>query len=72
MQKGMRPGTEKRCELVMFCLEKGMSNSMILSIIEPMQGKTEEEKEAIADKALKKLLSENGDLKTKNSDEQTH
>lgn len=49
-----------------------MSNSMILSIVEPMQGKTEEEKKAIAEKALKKLLSENGDLTNKNNSEQAH
>ena len=60
MQEGIRPGTEKRCELLKICLEKGMSNSMISKIVEPMRGKTEEEKEQIAEKALKELQSENG------------
>lgn len=60
MQKGIRPGTEKRCELLKICLEKGMSNDTISQIVGPMREKTESEKEQIAEAALKKLLSPNG------------
>ena len=53
MRKGMRPGTEKRCEMLKIFLEKGMSPSMIGEHTSQMRGKTEAEKEAIAEKLIK-------------------
>ena len=52
LKKGIRPGTEQRCALLKFCLEKGMPTSMMLPISAPMRGKAEEEKEQIAEEAL--------------------
>ena len=64
IKKGIRPGTEKRCELMDFCSETGIQSSELLPIIEPMDGKTEEEKERIAERVLRELKSEYGDSPT--------
>ena len=53
MQKGIRPGTEKRCALLKTMLERGIEASSIDTSL--MRGKTEEEKEQIAEELLQKL-----------------
>jgi hypothetical protein len=55
MKKGIRPGTEKRCELSVLSMEKGYSASELLKLIKPMEGKSEEEKEAIAGELIEKM-----------------
>ena len=52
MNKGIRPGTEKRCEMVKCFLEKGMSSIEISQYTRQMRGKTEEEKERIAERII--------------------
>ena len=52
MRKGIRPGTEMRCELLRILLEQNMSLSMMSKITEPMRGKTEAEKETIAEQLI--------------------
>jgi hypothetical protein len=53
--KGVRPGTENRCELMKICLEKDYLSSKMRRITEPMEGKSEEEKEQIAAELLEKV-----------------
>lgn len=48
---------EKRNRLLKLCMEKGMSNSMISELVEPMKGKTDEEKEVIAAQILKEKFN---------------
>ena len=48
MPKGIRPGTEMRCELLQKLLVMGMSNTTIGELIEPMYNKPDEVKERIA------------------------
>lgn len=55
MRKGIQPGTEKRCEMLRILLEQNMSPSMMSKITEPMRGKTEAEKEQIAEKIILEL-----------------
>ena len=55
MRKGIRPGTEKRCELLKIFLEKGMSPNIIRKYTSPMRGKTEAEKEKMAGELIKKF-----------------
>lgn len=55
MQKGIRPGTEKRCEMLKTFLDKGMSASMIGQYTRRMCGKTEAEKEVIAKEIRKEI-----------------
>ena len=57
MKQGTRPGTEMRCELLKICMEMGMSASSISKITKPMRGKTDEEKEHIAQKLITELKS---------------
>ena len=39
MLEGIRPGTEKRCEMLRLYLEKGISQSTFRELILPMEGK---------------------------------
>ena len=55
MKKGVRPGTEKRLSFSIACTEMGLSMSTMLEITKEMIGKTDEEKEAIAE-ALEKRV----------------
>lgn len=59
MRKGIRPGTEIRCEMLRILLEKGMSASMIGHYTRQMRGKTENEKERIAEEILREISKEN-------------
>lgn len=52
MQKGIRPGTEMRCELLKTCSERNTPWSIRRQITEPMRGKTEQEKEQMASQIL--------------------
>ena len=52
MQKGFNPKNEKRSTLLKLCLEKGISLDTQLKIIEPMRGKTDAEKEKIAEQLI--------------------
>ncbi len=54
MRKGIRPGTEKRHELLKTLMEMDMPLSRIVRMTSPMEGKTDAEKEKIA-KALLKM-----------------
>ena len=58
MLPGYEPGTEKRCELLRYCLNEGLEISTISRITDPLDGKTEEEKESIAEKLLKQIMSD--------------
>ena len=55
IKKGIRPGTEKRCELLQLFLDKGMSANAIWKYVKQMRGKSEEEKERIAEQIIQKL-----------------
>ena len=57
MQKEFSPDFKMRGTLLKLCTEKGMSNSMILQIVAPMKGKTNEEKEIIAAQILKEKFN---------------
>lgn len=57
MLEGIRPGTEKRCEMLRLYLEKGISQSTFRELILPMEGKSEEEKEKIAEEIIQKLTN---------------
>lgn len=48
MKKGIKPGTEQRCEMLRIFLEKRMSADLIGEYTKRMRGKSEEEKETIA------------------------
>ena len=50
--------TEKRCELLHWLLEKKYSNTMICQVLEPLDGKTQEERERLAREILQKLKAE--------------
>lgn len=52
MLKVAEPGTEKRCDLLKFLSEKNVSYSSRITIIEPMDGQIESEKERIAERLL--------------------
>ena len=56
MQKGIRPGTEKRCKMLKIFFEKGMSASIIGQYTKQMRGKTETEKEIIAEEIVREIL----------------
>ena len=71
MKKGIRPGTEKRCELLTLCMELGMSSSMILPLVEPMEGKTDEEKEQMAEQIILELQSKSGTSTSKSNNAQS-
>ena len=60
MQKASNNKYEKRNQLLKFCMDKGMPHAMILKTVRPMEGKTPEEKEKIAERLIQKLQSENG------------
>ena len=55
MKPGVRPGTEKRNELLKLSMEKGISLSTLEEMVLPMEGKPDEEKERIAEELLKQL-----------------
>lgn len=57
MLEGIRPGTENRCEMLRLFLEMGMSQSIIGELTSPMRGKSEEEKEKIAEEIIQKLTN---------------
>ena len=57
MIEGIRPGTEMRCEMLRIFLEMKMSPSMIGEYVSPMEGKSEEEKEKIAEEIIQKLTN---------------
>lgn len=57
MLEGIRPGTEKRCEMLRMFLEMGISQSIIGELTSPMRGKSEEEKEKIAEEVIQKLTN---------------
>ena len=42
----------------MACMEKGMSNDMILDLVAPMRGKTDEKKEILAEQILNRIGKE--------------
>ncbi len=50
-----RPDTSKRDKLLKELNSRGMSNRAILRILEPMDGKTQEQKELIAGQIMKKM-----------------
>jgi len=54
-QKGANPQFAKRSTLLTLCTEKGMSRSEMLEFLAPMYGKTEAEKEQIAEQLLTEL-----------------
>lgn len=47
--------TQMRDKFLRLCMKKKMSMSSIIEITNTMRGKTKEEKEAIAEKAIKDL-----------------
>ncbi len=55
MKQNQRPITTERDKLLKLLIDQGMQNSAILDIIEPMSGKSQEEKEAIAKQIMKEL-----------------
>ena len=55
MKQNQRPITTERDKLLKLLIDKGMPNSAILEIIEPMSGKSQEEKEVIAKQIMKEL-----------------
>ena len=57
MRKGIQPGTEKRCEMLRIYMEKGLPLSMIGQYTKQMRGKTDEEKERIAEQVILELES---------------
>ena len=60
MQQETKTDYEMRTELLKTCLEKGMSCSMIADLTNPLRGKSEAEKEALAAGILETLKQENG------------
>ena len=54
MKQKQRPITTERDKLLKTFIGRGMSNSAILTIIEPMSGKTQEEKERVAKEIMAK------------------
>ena len=56
--KGARPGSEKRLTLLKLLREMGMSAKEARVIVDPMVGKTEPEKEAIAEQLLMELTQQ--------------
>ena len=55
MIPGIQPGTEKRVSFIDACFELGVSRGKILELTEEMLGKTDEEKEQIAERLEKQL-----------------
>lgn len=58
MLPGYEPGTEKRCELLRYCLDAGLDVLTISRITDPLEGKTEEEKERIAEQIFKQIIAD--------------
>lgn len=52
LMKGAAPGTERRCELLQSFLEKEVSFNTTAALAAYMHGKTEKEKEAVAEQLL--------------------
>ncbi len=59
MKQKQRPTTTERDKLLKMLIGQGMSNSAIQKIIEPMSGKTQEEKERMAKEITAKMSSTN-------------
>ena len=57
MQKGYSQDFKNRDALLKLCMESGMSYGEILKIVEPMHGKTPEEKEIIAEQILREKFN---------------
>ena len=57
MKKGVRPGTENRTALLQWLLDRKTSLDDMSTIIHPLAGKSDEEKELIAAQILKDLKS---------------
>ena len=57
MREGYDPKSEKRSILLKLLTEKGYSTDTKLKIIEPMRGKTDEEKERMAAHLILKYSS---------------
>ena len=55
MIPGIRPGTEKRMSFLETCLKLGLPMSAMHELIKEMRGKTDEEKEQIAERLEKQL-----------------
>ena len=55
MKKGLQPNTENRHKLLRLCKEKNMSAATVRQLVEPMRGKTDEEKEHIAKQLLQSI-----------------
>lgn len=58
MIPGIRPGTEKRVSFIDACSELGVSRDKILELTEGMIGKTDEEKEQIAEQLEMQIRAE--------------
>ena len=57
MKQGIPENSMQRMKLLETCMEMGMSASSISKITKPMRGKTDEEKEHIAQKLITELKS---------------
>lgn len=55
LQKGIRPGTEMRNELLKTLMDMGLNAGQIAQITHQLTGKTDPEKEKIAKRILLKL-----------------
>ena len=55
MISGIQPGTEKRVSFSRACSELGVPLSVMCELIKEMRGKTDEEKEQIAERLEKQL-----------------
>ena len=55
MKPGIRPGTEKRCEMLRLFNEKCISLNQQYQYVQQMHGKSEEEKEQIAEKIIRQI-----------------
>ena len=64
MREGIRPGTEKRCEMLRIYMEKGLPLSMIGQYTQRMRGKTDEEKERIAEQVILELQNSSSSVQT--------
>lgn len=54
MESMMRPDTSKRDKLLKALIGRGMSNDVLSEIVRSMAGKTQEEKEVIAEEIMAK------------------
>ena len=59
MQEEFSPDFKMRGKLLKLCMDRGMSLSTISKIVQPMKGKTDEEKEVIAAQILKEKFNIN-------------